>query len=54
VYIVDQTQKIAKKRIIHIGNYQNDNIEVLSGLDLGEKVVTEGKEKLSDNCKISL
>jgi len=54
VYIVDQTQKIAKKRIIHIGNYQNDNIAVLSGLDLGEKVVTEGKEKLSDNCKISL
>jgi len=54
VYIVDQTQKIAKKRIIHIGNYQNDNIEVLSGLDLGEKVVTEGKEKLSDNSKISL
>lgn len=54
VYVVEQTQKIAKKRIIHIGNYQNDNIEVLSGLALGEKVVTEGKQKLSDNSKISL
>jgi RND family efflux transporter MFP subunit len=54
VYVVDQTQKIAKKRVIHIGDYQNDNIEVLSGLTLGEKVVSAGNQKLSDNCKISL
>jgi RND family efflux transporter MFP subunit len=54
VYVVDQAQKIAKKRIIRIGDYQNDNIEVLSGLTLGEKVVSAGNQKLSDNCKVSL
>lgn len=54
VYVVDESSKRVKKRIIETGNYQNDNIEVLSGLALGEKVVSEGKQKLSDNCKISL
>jgi len=54
VYVVDTTTKIAKKRIIRTGDYQSDNIEVISGLTLGEKVVCEGKQKLSDNCKISL
>jgi RND family efflux transporter MFP subunit len=54
VYVVDQTRKIAKKRVIHIGDYQNDNIEVISGLTYGEKVVSAGNQKLSDNCKISL
>ena len=54
VYVVDQTRKIAKKRVVHIGDYQNDNIEVISGLTFGEKVVSAGNQKLSDNCKISL
>ncbi len=54
VYVVDQTRKIVKKRVIHIGDYQNDNIEVISGLTFGEKVVSAGNQKLSDNCKISL
>lgn len=54
VFVVDTERKIAKKRIIHIGNYVNDNIEVLDGLSVGEKVVCEGKQKLSDNCKVTL
>lgn len=54
VFVINPSQKIARKRIIHIGNYQNDNVEVISGLACGEKVVSLGKEKLSDNCKISL
>jgi RND family efflux transporter MFP subunit len=54
VYVVDPAQMIVKKRIIRVGDYQNDNIEVLEGLTLGEKVVCEGKQKLSDNSKISL
>jgi RND family efflux transporter MFP subunit len=53
VFVVDTEQKIAKKRIIHIGNYVNDNIEILDGLSVGEKVVCEGKQKLSDNCKVT-
>ena len=54
VFVANPTQKIVRKRIIQIGNYQNDNVEVVSGLASGEKVVSVGKEKLSDNCKISL
>lgn len=54
VFVVDTTQKIAKKRVITIGNYQNNTIEVLSGIACGEKIVSMGKEKLSDNCKICL
>jgi len=54
VYVVDTEKKTVRKRIISIGNYKNDNIEVLSGLAFGEKVVCEGKQKLSDNSKISL
>jgi RND family efflux transporter MFP subunit len=54
VYVVNPEKKIAQKRIIHIGNFQNNNIEVLSGLAIGEKVVSEGKQKLSDSCKIAL
>jgi len=53
VFVVDTAKKIVRKRIISIGIYRNDNIEVLSGLALGEKVVCEGKQKLSDNSKIS-
>ena len=54
VYVVDAANKIAKKRIVQVGNYQNSDVEILSGLSIGEKVVSEGKQKLSDNCKISL
>jgi len=54
VYVVGPTGNTVKKRIIQAGNYQNNDIEVLSGLSLGETVVNEGKQKLSENCKISL
>lgn len=54
VFVADPSKKIVRKRIIKTGNYQNDNIEVLSGLSAGEQVVKEGGNKLSDNSKISL
>jgi len=54
VFVVNTTKQTVNKRIIRVGDYLNNNIEVLSGLSVGEKVVCEGKQKLSDNCKISL
>jgi len=54
VYVVNPAQKLAKKRIIHTRNYLNSSLEVLDGLTVGEKVVCEGKQKLSDNCKVTL
>jgi membrane fusion protein (multidrug efflux system) len=53
VYVVDEKTKKVHKRIIQTGNYRNNDIEVISGLSLGEKVVSEGKQKLSDHCKVS-
>ncbi|MBV5282006.1 MAG: efflux RND transporter periplasmic adaptor subunit [Paludibacter sp.] len=54
VYVVDPAQKTAQKRIIHTENYLNSSLEVVDGLAVGEKVVCEGKQKLSDNCKVTL
>lgn len=52
VFVADTEKKIVRKRIIGIGDYQNNEIEVISGLSEGEKIVCEGMQKLSDNCKI--
>lgn len=54
VFIINSEQKRVKKQIIHEGNYNGDNLEVLSGLCKGQIIVREGKEKLSDNSLISL
>ncbi len=54
VYVVSSDNKSVKKQIIEIGAYQVSGIEVLSGLAASQTIVVEGKEKLSDNCLISL
>ena len=54
VYIVSSDNKSVKKQIIGVGNYQASGIEVISGLIANQTIVVEGKEKLSDNCLISL
>jgi RND family efflux transporter MFP subunit len=54
VFIVDTLQKRVKKQIVETGNFQNNNLEIISGLTQGQIIVIEGKEKLSDNSLISL
>ena len=54
VYLVSTDNKRVKKQIIEVGNYQTSGIEVRSGLTANQIIVVEGKEKLSDNCLISL
>jgi membrane fusion protein, multidrug efflux system len=54
VFILSPDGTRATKKIIVVGNYSGSGIEVLSGLDLGEVVVSEGSDKLTDNCLISL
>jgi RND family efflux transporter MFP subunit len=54
VFVVSLDQKSVKKQTITTGNYQGQGIEVIGGLALGETIVVEGKEKLSDNSLISL
>jgi RND family efflux transporter MFP subunit len=54
VYIVNVASKTVSKRLVSVGSYQGDFVEILSGANLGEKVVTGGLHKLSDNSKVSL
>ncbi len=54
VFVVDSNRKTVKKQIIKTGYYNSDKLEVLTGLTQGQIIVTEGKEKLSDNSLISL
>jgi RND family efflux transporter MFP subunit len=54
VFIVSQDGRRAIKQNIIVGNYCESGIEVLSGLTLGDVVVSTGSEKLMDNSLISL
>jgi RND family efflux transporter MFP subunit len=54
VYVVNVTGSTVSKRLVKVGNYQGDFVEILSGVNIGEKVVSNGVHKLADNCKVSL
>jgi RND family efflux transporter MFP subunit len=54
VYVVNEAQKKVSKRVVTVGNYQDDFVQILSGLSVGEKVVVSGMHKLTDNGKIVL
>ncbi len=53
IYVVDPSEKRAKKQVIKTGQYLDSGLEVVSGLAAGQLIVNEGKEKLSDNSLIS-
>jgi multidrug efflux pump subunit AcrA (membrane-fusion protein) len=52
VYVVNTSSKTVSKKTVKLGTYQNMNVEVLAGLKVGDIVVSEGIQKLSDNSKI--
>jgi len=54
VYIVSTDNQSVKKQIIKVGAYQTTGVEVINGLTVNQKIIVEGKEKLSDNSLISL
>lgn len=51
VYVVDE-QDIIHLRYVQLGDEKGDFIEVLSGLDEGEKIITKGIEKAEDLAKV--
>ncbi len=53
VFVVDPGDKRARKQIIKTGQYHDSGLEVVSGLEAGQLIVDEGKEKLSDNSLIT-
>jgi len=52
VYVVNTTTKRVSKQFVTLGNYNGSNIEVVTGLQEGQTIVSEGKEKLSDNAQV--
>lgn len=54
VYVVDNEKGRAYRRTVSIGSLLGDYIEIISGLEEGETIVSGGKQKLSNGSKISI
>jgi RND family efflux transporter MFP subunit len=54
VYVVNKKDNHVKKQLVKTGDYRDNNLEILQGLTQGQVIVSEGKEKLSNNSIISL
>jgi RND family efflux transporter MFP subunit len=52
VYAVD-SENIISYRLVRTGNTHGENIEILSGLSDGDKIITVGTEKATDGGKIN-
>jgi RND family efflux transporter MFP subunit len=53
VYVIDSQSKTAIKKAVRLGSFINNEIEIVSGLSEGDLVVTEGKQKLSNQVKVT-
>lgn len=53
VYVVD-AGKTAHMRMVRLGPSQGETMSVISGLNVGEKVVTEGGDRLEDGGRVML
>jgi RND family efflux transporter MFP subunit len=54
IFIADTIKNQAFKRSISFGNILGNNIEVISGLSLGEQVIVSGQQKLNNGSSIIL
>ena len=52
VYVIEDS--IAKLKAVKIGIPYQDSIEIIEGLNVGEKVVTRGNERLRPNQKVQI
>ena len=54
VFVVDDFSGIAERRMVTLGIDENNNVEILEGLEVGEYVVTEGKEEVIDGEEVEI
>jgi multidrug efflux pump subunit AcrA (membrane-fusion protein) len=52
VFVVDKANT-ARLRLVRTGKHYGDRIEILSGLNQGERVVVENVERVRDGNRIS-
>lgn len=53
VYVLDKEKNRAFKRDVSVGKMQSNEIEITSGLEPGEWVITGGQQKLSDGSLVT-
>jgi RND family efflux transporter MFP subunit len=51
VYVVDG-QSVARLRLVTAGPRRGDRVEILSGLSPGERIVTQGAERVADGTRV--
>jgi len=53
VAVTENGKLIARKKVVNVGQYYGNNIEILTGLTAGDKIVTEGYQSLFDGQNIT-
>jgi RND family efflux transporter MFP subunit len=53
VAVAEKGKLIARKKMITVGEFYGNNIEIISGLSAGEQMITEGYQSLYDGQNIS-
>jgi multidrug efflux system membrane fusion protein len=54
VYVLNTAERTAALRPVTRGQATIDKVEITSGLQVGEKVITEGADRLKDGAKVTL
>jgi RND family efflux transporter MFP subunit len=54
VFVADSERKIALKRKVSIGQLIDNQIEITSGLNENDRIITAGQNKLTDGASISI
>ncbi len=53
VYVIDSQSKTAIKKSVELGSFIDNKIEIVSGISIGDLLVIEGKQKITDNQKVT-
>jgi multidrug efflux system membrane fusion protein len=54
VYVLNSAERTASLRPVTRGQATVDKVEITAGLQVGEKVITEGADRLKDGAKVTL
>lgn len=54
VYVLDEAARTVAQRPVRRGPATDDKVVILEGLQLGEKVITEGADRLRDGARVTL
>ncbi len=53
VFVVDPDSNIASKKKVQLGSFVNNKIEIISGISKGDLIIIDGKQKITDQQKVT-